>query len=78
MVKPGEILKDTNFYPEARKFREGLEVKNIANRKQVKSNFRSCNDTMMINLQIPLSRIYVLNKGLFWELIQKNIYFCIK
>lgn len=26
MEKPGEILKDTNFYPEARKFREGLEV----------------------------------------------------
>ena len=39
MEKPGEILKDTNFYPEARKFREGLEVKNIANRKQVNQIF---------------------------------------
>ena len=26
MKKPGQILKDSNFYPEVRKFREDLEV----------------------------------------------------
>ena len=68
-----QILKDTNFYLEARNISRGLKGLEYCKLQTSQSNFRSCNDTMMNNLQIPLSRIYVLNKRLFRELIQKNI-----
>ena len=65
--KTSQILKDTNFYLEAKKIWRGLKGLEYCKLQTSQSNVRSCNDTMMNNLQIPLSRINVLNKRLFRE-----------